>query len=104
VCGASAAIVDLDEEMTRVVVPVRVQGVARWTAVLASSAGGSTRDKSCGIGGDAQDSALVRVQDAEAQGDNGGSLVRVWVSSARMLLVNYFMLLLGWRALWDLSS
>ena len=83
-CAASAAIVDLDEEMTRVVVPVRVQGVARWTAVL--------------------DSALVRVQDAEAQGDNGGSLVRVWVSSARMLLVNYCMLLLGWRALWDLSS
>ena len=38
-CAASAAIVDLDEEMTRVVVPVRVQGVARWTAVLASSAG-----------------------------------------------------------------
>jgi hypothetical protein len=37
---------------------------------------GSTRGKSCGIGGDTQDGALVRVHDTQTE-DNNGALVRV---------------------------
>ncbi len=44
----------------------------------------------------------MRVQDVQTQDDNWDALVRVWGSSARILLVT--VLLLGWRALRALSS
>ena len=44
----------------------------------------------------------MRVQDVQTQDDNGDALVRVWGSSAIILLVS--VLLLGWRALRALSS
>jgi hypothetical protein len=50
---------------------------------IGDQCGGRTRGKSCVIGGDAPDCALGRVQDAQAQGDNGGVVVRVQCVDSR---------------------
>jgi hypothetical protein len=58
-------------------------GCQQQDCQISEQCGGSTWGKSCVIGEDTQDGLLVCVQDAQAQGDNGGALVRVQCVDSR---------------------